>query len=269
MSGRAKKDVDLQSDLHGLTAEELRLTLQKKWEEWRNMGRIRVIHGQGEVLKPTLEKWCREKGIAYKIEDPNLGSMLIFPQRHTLPEAALSNSLRDAGLRLTPEQEAELKDPEAAKRRRQEETRKLQEEAKKRREAEALTLAQRRREEQMWATEIARLDKLDKSRGAKKKEERPDTDIKPYAPSVIPPVVLQHQEGYWRAELIRVKETEEEQLRKEKITGLEKLAPPVEIKKGQEKVRTEPRKPKIPQRDIAADNALFEAELAKFMEQGE
>ncbi len=266
MSGKAKKDVDLESDLHGLTAEELRVALQKKWEGWRKLNRIRVIHGQGEVLKPTLERWCREKGIAYRIEDPNLGSMLLFPQRHTLPDASISTSLREAGLFLTPEQEAELRDPEAAKRRRQEEARKLQEQARKRKEEEALLLAQKRREEQMWASEIARLDKLDRGRGAKKKEERADTDVKPAAPAVIPPAILQHQEGYWRAELIRVKETEEEQLKKEKLTGLEKLAPPVEVKKAAAK--PEPKKPRTPQRDAAADNALFEAELAKFMEEG-
>jgi DNA-nicking Smr family endonuclease len=57
-----KKDADTQVDYHGCTAEQLRHALDRALPSWLGMGRVRVIHGQGTALTPTLLEWCRERG---------------------------------------------------------------------------------------------------------------------------------------------------------------------------------------------------------------
>src|SRR5689334_11221123 len=109
---REHKEVEAAVDLHGLTAEEMRLALQKHWPEWRGLRSVRIIHGQGVVLKPELERWCAEMGIPFTPDPRNAGAMRIFPRERTIPNTSLSTTLRDKGLRLTPEEEAYLRDPQ-------------------------------------------------------------------------------------------------------------------------------------------------------------
>lgn len=252
-----KKDVDVEVDYHGLTVEEMRHALERRWPTWRGLRRVRVVHGQGTALKPELERWCREMGIAFASEPNNPGSTRLFPTERTLPEMALNTTLAEKGLRLTPEQEAELRDPQAILRAKEEEKRRRQEEERKRLEDEAAQRAKQRREEALWQAEVARLDALDRNRPKRKTD-----DGKPNAPVIVPPSVIKHQEGYWRAELVRVADTETEVLNKQKRTGLDKLAPPIEPKPPKP-APAAPGRPAPPARDEATDRALFEAEMAR------
>ncbi len=255
MNKRGKNDVDAEVDLHGLTIAEMRLTLQKRWPEWRGMRQVRLIHGQGVALKPELTRWCEEMGIPFTLEANNPGSLRIFPRERALPDNALGNTLREKGLRLTPEQEAYLRDPQAMERARQEEQRRQAEEARKRQADAAVQQARRRQEEGLWQAEMARLERMDRSRGGAK------SDAKPAAPIIVPPAQIKHQEGYWRAELVRVAETEESTLHKQKRTGLDKLAPPIPPPPPAE--AQTPRRAAPPPRETEADKALFEAEMAR------
>lgn len=260
-----KKDVDVEADYHGCTAEQMRHALERRWPEWRGMSRVRVIHGQGVSLRPELMQWCEAKGVPCVAEANNPGSTLLFPNQRTLPAAPrMGSTLADKGLRLTPEQEAELRNPEAVRRARQEELRRKQEEERKRREAEADQIAKQRRDEALWCSEMARLDAQDKNYAAKKR--LAERDAKPATPVIIPPAVIKHQEGYWRSELVRVAETDTETLKKEKRTGLDKLAPPMEAKPPQAPTAAAPAAPATPTRDEAADRALFEAEMARLFD---
>jgi hypothetical protein len=254
-----KNDVDAEVDYHGCTVEQMRHALQQRWPEWRGMRRVRVIHGQGLALKPALLRWCRERGIPFAPEPHNPGSTYIYPASRQLTETSLTNTLAEKGLRLTPEQEAALRDPQAALRAQQEACRRQQEEERRKHAEEANRKAQQRRDEALWQAEMARLDALDKRHSQKPKE----NGEKPSAPILLPPTVIKHQEGYWRAELVRVADTDTETLQKQKRTGLDKLAPPLETKP--------PQKPSgapasAPKRDEAADRALFEAEMARLAE---
>ncbi len=255
---RDKKDVDAEIDLHGLTVEQMRLTLQRRWPEWRGMRRVRVIHGRGAALKPELERWCEEMGIPCSPDPGNPGAMRIHPQHRTLPDHSLAVSLREKGLQLTPEEEASLRDPAALERALQEEQRRRREEEQRRRTEEAARATQRRRDELLWQAEVARLDALDRSRSGGAKSEG-----KPYPPRILPPSQIKHHEGYWRAELVRVADTDTDTLKKQKRTGLDKLAPPIEPKPAQPAPQA---KPAPPSRDTAADQALFEAEMARLSE---
>ena len=262
MERKRGKDVDVEVDYHGHTAEEMVLALQRKLTAWRGMRRVRVIHGQGEILKEALHRWCQEAGIAFYLEPNNPGSTLLTPNQRTLPQAHLPNTLAESGLRLTPEQEAELRDPEAAKRARLEAQRKRAEAERLRLQEVAARRAQQQRDETLWRQEMARLDAIDKSSGGKKKAADGN---KPIPPKIIPPSVLKHQEGYWRSELVRVADTDTETLQKQKRTGLDKLAPPMEPKPKTEPM-PEKAKPAAPQRSTAEDQALFEAEMQRLME---
>ena len=260
-----KNDVDAEADYHGHTAEQMRLTLHRKLADWRGFRRVRVIHGQGEVLKFTLEDWCREVGIPFEAEPNNPGSTLLFPAHRTLPQPKLPNTLAANGLQMTSEQQAELRDPIAIEQERQRQ-KKLRAELERRRMAnEAAIRAQKQREESMWQNEMARLDALEKSQAGNK---RKDADAKPLPPIVLPPAVIKYEEGYWRSEIVRVGDTDTETLQKQKRTGLDKLAPPMEAKpKAADGAPNEiPQKKSAPKRDTANDAALFEAEMERLME---
>lgn len=260
-SKRNRRDVDAEVDLHGLNAEQLRHVLQDGWPEWRNLSQIRIVHGQGTTLKPEIIRWCAEMGIPYLPDSHNAGALRIFPRERTLPEHALGTTLRDKGLRLTAEQEAELRDPQAVARAREAERRRRQAEEQQRRMDAAARAAQKRRDEALWLAEMGRLDSLEKKRTGSAPDDR---KIRP--PIILPPVELKFQEGYWKAELTRVADTDTETLQVQKRTGLDKLAPPMkEEDKDENKAGTPGEKPKkaAPKRDEAAEQALFEAEMER------
>ena len=266
-----KKDVDVEADLHGLTAEQMRVTLQQQWSKWQGKQAVRIIHGQGAVLRPEVERWCREMGIPVSIDPGNPGALKIYPrERHAPGSQSNTNfgtSLREKGLRLTPEQEAQLRDPQAMERLRREEQQKREQAVRKKRDEEAARRAQQKRDEDLWQTEMARLDKMETRRTGALPE-----DVKPIAPRIVPPSVMKVQEGLWRGELVRVADTDEGTLTVQKRTGLDKLAPPMsanaeaEQKKGEEvKALTplEKARRRQPQRDTNADQELFEQELER------
>lgn len=269
MSGkRGKRDVDAEVDLHGCSAEQLRTMLQQKWSGWRGLNAVRIVHGQGVVLKPEIVRWCEEMGIPYLPDAHNAGAVRIFPRQRTLPDSALATSLKDKGLTLTPEQEAYLRDPARIELERKEALRRKQEEERKRQEEAAARIAQRRKDDAMWQAEIARLGVIEKKQGKKAAG-----DAKPRPPIVLPPVQIKFEEGYWRAELSRVADTDTETLKIQKRTGLDKLAPPMkEETKGEKKEQRDGapeaeqqgrRSAGKSQREIDAEKALFEEEMAR------
>ena len=271
--GRGKKDVDIEADLHGLTAEQMRVTLQQKWPQWQTMQSVRIIHGQGTVLRPEVERWCQEMGIPVAIDPGNPGALKLYPRDRYSAENGIRNglgvSLREKGLRLTPEQEAQLRDPHAMERLRLEEQRRRAEEERKRREDEATRRARQRQEEALWQAEMARLDKLEQQRGGGQ------TDVKPAAPRIVPPSSIKHQEGLWRGELVRVADTDTDTLKKQKRTGLDKLAPPMAaLPKADETAVPPPRaltplekaRARQSRRDTSEDQALFAEELDRLFD---
>ena len=267
-NGRAKvakksgtREVEAAVDLHGLTAEQMRHTLEQRWAEWRGMRQVRIIHGRGEVLKPELLRWCEEMGIPCRPEPNNPGSSCIYPRQRILPEKTLNTTLREKGLVLTPEEEAYLRDPQTLEKARQEERKRREAEELRKRQAEANQALQKRRDEALWQAEVARLDAWSRSHANKKAAER---DV-PGAPLVLPPSEIKHQEGYWRAEIVRVGDTDTDTLKKQKRTGLEKLAPPLPPKSNTASAPTSPTAPTKPKRDDTADKALFEEEMARLL----
>lgn len=274
----SKKDVDVEADLHGLTAEQMRVTLQQQWPKWQGKQAVRIIHGQGTVLRPEVERWCREMGIPVAIDPGNPGALKIYPRERHAPgsqsTATFGTSLRDKGLRLTPEQEAQLRDPQAMERLRRAEQQKREAEIRKKREDEATRRAQQKRDEDLWQMEMARLDKMEQKRSGALPE-----DTKPTAPKIVPPSVMKVQEGLWRGELVRVADTDEGTLTTQKRTGLDKLAPPMpeEREKGKgerekeaalQRALTPLEKARLrqPKRDNEADQDLFEAELERLFD---
>ncbi len=272
-----KKDVDVEADLHGLTAEQMRVTLQQQWPKWQGKQAVRIIHGQGAVLRPEVERWCQEMGIPVSIDPGNPGALKIYPRERHAPgsqsNAGFGTSLREKGLRLTPEQEAQLRDPQAMERLRREEQQKREQAARKKRDEEANRRAQQKRDEDLWLTEMARLDKMETKRTGALPE-----DVKPTAPRIVPPSVMRAQEGLWRGELVRVADTDEGTLTVQKRTGLDKLAPPMsanaeaeaEQKQKGEEVKAltplEKARRRQPQRDTNADQELFEQELERLFD---
>ena len=258
MAGKRKqRDVDAEVDLHGLTGEQLRVALQRRWPQWRNLQSVRIVHGQGTVLKPEIVRWCAETGIAYLPDAYNAGALCIFPQQYTLPHTSLGNTLGDKGLRLTAEQEAFLRDPAQAERARQEERRRQLADEQRNRAQDTARLTERRRDELLWQAEMARLGVLEKKKG------KSADDAKPRPPLILSPVQIEFEEGYWKAELFRVAETDTETLQTQKKTGLDKLAPPMK----EEQPAAKPEEPRAvrrqPDRDMAAEKALFEAEMER------
>jgi hypothetical protein len=258
-NSRGKKDVDVEVDLHGLTVEQLRHILQRRWPEWRGLQQVRIVTGRGEALKPEVERWSQEMGIPYAPDPNNPGSMRLFPSRRTLPDRSLGTTLREKGLRLTPEEETYLRDPQVVERARQEALRRKQEEEQRQRAEAASRAGRQRQDDALWQAEVARLDNLDRKRGGSA-----ESGSKPTPPRIVPPSEMQHQEGYWRGELVRVADTDTDTLKKQKRTGLEKLAPPIEPKP----TPSPPQKTRqaAPQRDTAADQALFESEMTRLDE---
>lgn len=262
MARKRNEFADADVDLHGLTAEELRMELQRLWPRWRGLQSVRIVHGQGTVLKPEIVRWCQETGVAFAPDERNAGALRIFPRQRAVPhpneEARLANTLGEKGLRLTPEEEAYLRDPAQAERAREEERRRQLAEERRRQALEASRVADRRRDEQLWQAEMARLGGVEKTR-----RKAGDGD-KPRPPVILPPVQLKFEEGYWKAELSRVAETDTETLQTQKKTGLDKLAPPMkEEKPAAPGSPAAPQPRRAPQRDTAAEQALFEAEMER------
>jgi hypothetical protein len=259
MAGRRNRDdVNAEVDLHGLTAEQARLALQRSWPGWRGMRSVRIVHGQGAVLKPEIVRWCSEMGIPCLPDDRNPGALRILPLERKLPAGGISNTLRDSGLTLTVEEAAYLRDPAAAERARLEAERRKALAERQRLATEAARAAQASRDEALWQAEMARLGVTEKTRAT------PDSDDKPRPPVVIPKLQIRVEEGYWKAELSRVAETDTATLQTQKRTGLDKLAPPMKV----ESAAAPPEATKPPPRDVEADAALFEAELDRLGDSG-
>lgn len=256
---RNRNDVDAEIDLHGMTAEQLRIALQQHWSEWRRLHSVRIVHGQGAVLRPEIVRWCGEMGIPYLPDTRNAGALRIFPRQRTLPDSPIENTLRASGLRLTPEQEAALRDPAQAERARREEQQRLALEQQRRRAEEAAQAAQRRRDEALWQAEITRL-------GVQQKKRKAADGDKPRAPIVIPPLQLRYEEGYWRAELTRVADTDTETLQTQKKTGLDKLAPPMKEEKPAPAAGASGAARQVARRDPEAESALFAEEMERLGE---
>lgn len=257
-----KKDVDAEADFHGMTAEQFRQALDRHLPGWKGMGRVRVVHGQGTSLLPTLHQWCKERAIEFQLEAHNPGSTLLFPNRRLQSVEMPLNTLGDRMPEALKQIRFAPPDPEAQKR--EQERQRLailaRKELERRQQTKAADEARKQRQDaQLWEAEKARLDALDRKKSRPKWEE-----TKPAAPRVVTRGVhTKQQEGYWKAELVRVADTDTDTLKKEKLTGLDKLAPPLEPAAPQ---KPEQKKPAVPTRDEAADRALFEAEMSRLME---
>jgi hypothetical protein len=267
-----KRDVDAQADYHGCTAEQMRHALDRALPSWQGLSRVRVIHGQGTALTPTLLEWCRERGIPCQTEPTNPGSSLLYPSQRVQKQENFGTALRER----MPEELQQLRfappDPEA-QRKAQEEQRRAQEEQRRRelarkelerreKDKEAEAERKRRQDALLWEAEKARLDAMNRQGG-----KQWENDVKPKAPAIVTRSVhTPQQEGYWKGELVRVADTDTETLKKEKRTGLDKLAPPIEDKPAEKPEKQ--KKPAAPTRDETADRALFEAEMARLMEGG-
>ncbi len=79
--------VDHEVDFHGSTAREMRWALDDlaQTSAWRGWRRVRVIHGNGEVLRAYLRDWCHERGVSWSPEPRNPGSTILHPFRSQLP----------------------------------------------------------------------------------------------------------------------------------------------------------------------------------------
>lgn len=253
--GKARRGVEAEVDLHGLTAEQARHALRERWPHWRGMQRVRVIHGRGAVLKPVVELWCGDMAIPHSVEPGNPGAILLFPRDRKVEEAHFPVTLADAGLRAAADrarrrgggdgEAAGTVEPSAAQ------------------PARAETAAQantHKRDEELWQAEMARLDALDRISGALR-----SGDAKPGAPRIREESRIRFQEGYWRAELIRVADTDTETLKKQKRTGLDRLAPPIEPKPPSP---PKPLRPAVAAHDAESDRALFEAEMTRLLDEG-
>ncbi|HLJ53978.1 MAG TPA: hypothetical protein VKT77_03010 [Chthonomonadaceae bacterium] len=257
---RNRAGVDEEIDLHHHTAEDARRRLHQEWPRWRKLQAVRIVDGRGPVLRPLMERWCADRGIAWLQEPDNPGAIRILPQQRSLPSAELSNTLADRGLRLTAEEAAELRDPARAAREREEERRRQVEQARREQNARAAEAARQRSDAALFDAEMRRLG-VGKSRG------RAETDAKPKAPIIVPKLEVKIEEGYWSAELSRVAETDTQTLQVQKRTGLDKLAPPMKEPPSPPPAGQPP--PNRPaQRDTAEDAALFEAELERLSQTG-
>ncbi len=267
-------DVDAEQDYHGMTAEQMLIDLQQHCTEWRRLQKVRLIHGQGERLRPVLKGWIEEKGIRYEDEGNNPGSVVIFPniQEHKTASgiggSALAEALKSKGVTLSPDERKTAQRSAEEQRRDQDKLRLVRKELERRKKAQAEVEARKKQQDaQLWQMEISRLDEADKKRGGK--SPNADEDRKPRAPFVA--TRGRHtplQEGYWRGELVRIVDTDHETLQEEKQTGLDKLAPPLVPKTDAERAveaaqsaKLEKKKRGNSGRDTAADNALFEEAL--------
>jgi hypothetical protein len=146
-----------------MTVEQMRHVLERQWPGWRGLTRVRVIHGQGEALKPALLRWCAERGISYAVDPGNPGSTRIFPTRRALPDMTIGTLLQSKGLSLSPEQDASLR--EARAREKVEEARRLRDEARRKAEDAGRDAVQKRLDDALWNAETARLDEMDRRQG--------------------------------------------------------------------------------------------------------
>ena len=275
-----KNDVDAEQDYHGMTAEQMLIDLQQHWTEWRRLQSVRLIHGQGERLRPTLKQWIEEKGIRFEDEGSNPGSVVIFPniQEHKTASgiggSALGDALKAKGVTVSPDERKTVQRSVEEERREQDKLRLVRKELERRKKAQAEVEARKKQQDaQLWQMEISRLDEAEKKRSGTRPTA--DEDRKPRAPFVA--TRGRHtplQEGYWRGELVRIVDTDHETLQEEKQTGLDKLAPPLVPKTEAEKAAEAAQSAKLEKkkrfgthRDAEADNALFEEALRQ-MEQG-
>ncbi len=246
-------------DLHGRTVEQVRVILQERWPRWSRLIAVRIIHGQGSILLPEVVRWCAEMGIPYLPDINNSGALRIFPLQRSLPNSHLGNTLKEKGLRLTAVEEAYLRDPATNERARHEE--RLQRVEQQRQRIAAAGLADRQRhDEALWQAEMARLGVHNRKRGGSA-----DGD-KPRPPVVIPALQLRFEEGYWKAELSRVAETDTETLQTQKKTGLDKLAPPMRDERPEPVSGGSGSARPTPRRDPEAERAEFEEEMARLGE---
>ena len=65
--------------------------LENVWSRraWHGLQRVRVIHGDGAVLRQVVRQWCDEKGIEWNPERGNPGATIVHPGRRlaTTPPA--------------------------------------------------------------------------------------------------------------------------------------------------------------------------------------
>jgi hypothetical protein len=109
----------------------------------------------------------------------------------------------------------------------------------------------------LWQAEMARLGAVEKRSGKAREE------AKPRPPVIVPKLQIKVEDGYWKAELTRVADTDTETLQVQKKTGLDKLAPPMT----EAAAAGKPDKPRpAVQRDTEAEKALFEEEMARLGE---
>lgn len=270
MGGRKKRDrndVDMEVDFHGMTVEAMNRVLNHLLKKWRDMACVRVVHGQGTALLPALHEWCHHRGIEYRQEPGNPGATLLFPRRHHgHPERPLNpvgEKMPDAlkQLRSINEKPQADSQQEAQQRRLQMVRRELE---RRRKEKEAEEERKRQKDLLLWEAEKARLDALDRNRS----RPAPD-DRKPCPPRIVSRSVHnKRQEGYWRAELMRVADTDTETLQKQKQTGLDKLAPPLDPPAPPSNPLHKSGQTHPSHRDENADRALFEAEMKRLQEEG-
>ena len=79
--------VNAEEDLHGMTGSEAEQFLNRKWSLgcWRGHMRVRLIHGNGEVLKVMVRKWADNMGIPWDPEPYNTGCTILHPaQRQSI-----------------------------------------------------------------------------------------------------------------------------------------------------------------------------------------
>jgi|GEM_PF-3591105 len=269
-----KTDVDAEQDYHGMTADQIEVDIQHQWLEWRRFQVVRIIHGQGERLRPVVHQWCADKGIKYQMEGGNSGSTLIYPNvkvAKTTPgigTSALADALKSKGITISPDERKTVQRSADEERREQDRLRLVRKELERRKKAgEAVEARKKQLDAQLWQAEVSRLDEVDKKRGGKRLND--GEDRKPRAPFVA--TRGRHtplQEGYWRGELVRIVDTDHETLQAEKQTGLDKLAPPL-IPNARAAEPPKPQKKKSfgSQRNSDADQALFE-EAMRRLEQG-
>ncbi|MCS6777890.1 MAG: Smr/MutS family protein [Chloroherpetonaceae bacterium] len=264
---RGKNDVDMEVDFHGMTVEAMSRALNHLLKKWRDMACVRVVHGQGTALPPVLHEWCHHRGIAFQLEPGNPGSTLLFPRRHREhPERPLNpvgEKMPDALklLRQSDEKPPADGQQDAQQRRLQMVRRELE---RRRKEKEAEEERRRQQDLLLWEAEKARLDAMDRNRP------RSDPgDWKPSPPRIVSRSVhSRQQEGYWRAELVRIADTDTETLQKQKQTGLDKLVPPLDPTAPSSETSGKSRQTHTPPRDEEADRALFEAEMKRLQEEG-
>jgi hypothetical protein len=103
--------VDSEIDLHGYTALEARSELDRIWGRrcWQGLKRVRVIHGNGSVLRKVVRNWCDDRGIPWATELMNPGTTILHPANRTVfppsvTHRPLSHRMRGIKIALDREQ---------------------------------------------------------------------------------------------------------------------------------------------------------------------